>query len=244
MNKDEMSKLAGIVGTKYSLGEIQFTPTVLSTDCNLLYIPSVAPDGSAKTHLVGLSVDKPVSESVLEILMDGYTFNPDDVRITDSRHQGLLREARTLLCSQVLTAANPLPSVLEQVVSNLGIALNKQIDKDPCVRNKGLKDDINAKLRAIGLETDNRDLFEKHRNLNSFYNASKHEAQQQNLDALKKLQGSEGRYIVIDYFETVIRIFQWYYAKQPRGVPAWKELATLDYSTYGINYTYDLSRRW
>ncbi|HUV06814.1 MAG TPA: hypothetical protein VMX75_03725 [Spirochaetia bacterium] len=144
-----------------------------------------------------------------------------------------------------LLSNNPTPFDIQKVISECGIALNYQIDKNPVIfGKKEIKDDIHHKLRALHLDQDDPKLAEKYGNLNRFYNATKHAKSVQNRANESTLSGPLGREIAIDFFETVKRIFAWYYEKYADDLPRWDELTRIEYSRYGIDYAFSCDKRW
>ncbi len=81
--------------------------------------------------------------------------------------------------------------------------------------------------------------------MNQFYNTTKHGKEEKNKKCEDKLNTPIGREITIDYFETVRRIFRWYYKKHIQGgIPVWDELKTIKYSVYGIKFKFLYKTRW
>jgi len=140
---------------------------------------------------------------------------------------------------------NPRVSKKTKAILNLGAALNHQIDKNPSITDKSvIPDDINWKLDHLGLKVENPKLFHKYKDLNPFYNASKHQQRPENKAKLELLKKPIGIKITIDYFETVRRIFQWYYRKFANGLPDWDVLKPIKYTDYNINYRFTYNKRW
>jgi len=132
------------------------------------------------------------------------------------------------------------------VIADLGIALSKQIDRNEKIyNNPEVGNDIYSKLRELGLEKNNKDLFDKHMHLNDFFNATKHGKKEYNKKCEDILNTPKGREITIDYFETERRIFRWYYKKYNKGdIPDWDALKSIKYSGYGIKYQFLYKTRW
>jgi hypothetical protein len=191
-----------------------------------------------------VNTEKQLADELTGYLMQGYVFDVGDATVTCSIHQNRLRDARRDLLA-LLTASQRSVYQLQTVISNLGVALNMQIDKHPSVfGNKTLPDNINEKLRYLGLECDDARLFTKHNHLNRFYNATKHAKSEENRRVQDRLNNPDGLLIGIDYFETIRRIFIWYYRKSTGTVPQWEELEDIPYSQYGVTYNFDYDRVW
>jgi hypothetical protein len=108
---------------------------------------------------------------------------------------------------------------------------------------KCASNDINSKLTALGMFAGSP-LYEKHRRLNRFYNATKHARTVDNQNCRLRLASRDGRRIAVDYFETVRRIFRWYYRKYAAGIPDWDELKPISYRDHGFSYRFKHSDRW
>lgn len=118
--------------------------------------------------------DEQVKAELYSLVDAGYAFTEQDVARTVSIHQNRLKEAKSKLLKEVLP--KPYNAYARQdVVLNLGIALNLQVDIDPVIHgNITVGDNIAEKLRTLGLAKAKPELFEKYKSLNKFYNAVKH----------------------------------------------------------------------
>lgn len=194
---------------------------------------------------IDLTQNKPIVITTKEHLkhcVENKIIDPNNLKRTESTHQGFLRYAKKHLISKILN--DPFPSIEDKeiVILLMGTALNKQIDKTPSV--KGLKTDgIISKLKSIDLNNSNdceKKLHDDYKELNKYYNASKHEKESCNIKYEKILSTEDGRLITIHFFETVRKIFIWYYKKYASGcVPDWDELEEINYFSYGIVYDFN-----
>ena len=159
--------------------------------------------------------------------------------MTESFWQDQLGNARTALVAEG-NHGNPSPSESMQAILNTGNALANQLDQDQRAKTTS---GIPAKLRVIELEKLNKPLFDKYEDLNRFFNVTKHIETRGNENNRARLEGSEGWFIAMDYFECVRRIFVWYY-EQKGAIPSWRELDQIDRAGLSLKFTFDLSKRW
>jgi len=212
--------------------------TILSSATNLIAITSLDPKQG--TVLFPFGDEYSIKRNLEYIVQSGFKFNKNCIKLTCSIHQNKLRQAKTLLIKGISTSRFSLQEKLD-TIGNSGIALNLQIDLDPIVKgNTSLGNNIYKKMEAIGLKTDNRKLYEKYTGLNPYYNATKHANKPKYRKLVQELISESGIRITIDFFETVRRIFVWYYRKTPSGVPDWDELYEINYSSYISSYRYSL----
>jgi hypothetical protein len=238
----------GIVGTiianyhSHQMNEI-FTVSSTATNCLVVNAKTFPAAGTSSVLLFYRSDDQ-VQAELCSLLETGYAFTEEDVSRTVSVHQSRLKEAKQRLLAEVL----PKPFnafAREDVIMNLGVALNLQVDVDPLIHNiPSIKDNILEKLWALGCEKAKPDLYKKYKSLNKFYNAVKHKGRPENVQNEARLKEPEGLRLTIDYFETVRRIFRWYYRKNTGSIPDWDELKGIRYSDYNVRYRFRLAQLW
>jgi len=238
-NDDEGKKLASAVIARFSAGSLPYERTVLSTCGSAMVLATTNPAGAPTWVMLNTADVAAIRHEIEDLFHMGYRFTVEDAKMTSSYHQDLLREAKSNLCEQIL-GRNPSPSVIMQTILNAGTALNSQLDQDSRAQYIA---GIDNKLDAVGLKVANEPLFEKYVNLNPFYNSTKHEDRPATKRTRAQLEGLTGSMIATDYFETVRRVFLWYY-EQKAAVPLWQELEPIDYSKFAISYTFNLSKRW
>jgi len=188
--------------------------------------------------------NKQVAMALGSLIKTGHKFSVEDVSRIVSIHHGRLKEAKNILLSEVLPKLYNAPA-RQDVISNLGIALNKQVDQNRKIHNnKSVGDSINEKLQYLGLDKDKSKLYKKHESLNRYYNAVKHSGRPNSIRLEKKLKDKDGLIITIDYFETVRRIFRWYYKKHGEGIPDWDELKPIKYPDFNMKYRFRYERLW
>ena len=196
----------------------------------------------------GKSVDIPyrnddqVVKDLGDLIKTGHIFSVDDVSLAVSIHQNRLQDAKAKLLNEVLRKPNN-AYARQNVISDLGMALNLQIDKNPLVHNKRVYD-ISEKLKLLDLKSDNIKLYKKSNSLNKYYNAVKHSNQPKHIKNAENLKGTDGLEITIDFFETVRRTFRWYYKKYGNGIPDWDELKAIKYSDFNVKYRFRYERLW
>ncbi len=217
-------------------GNLREIPTVSSTGTNLIAVCSLVPEQGTFLFLAGTTTD--IRRNFEQLWDAGFKFDYTGIGRTCSLHQNKLKVAFGVLAKALQKRSMELQDKVE-IIGNMGIALNLQIDLDPLwnVRTD-VRDDINQKLSALGLEVVDIELFKKHSRLNPFYNATKHARQEANRKHIDALNGPEGVKIAIDYRETIVRILRWYYEKTTGKVPQWPELAAIDYSPILVGCQY------
>jgi hypothetical protein len=229
----------------YHANKLQFSLTESSTATSCIHVlPEKSPPGGFNSLTVFVHDDGQLATELHSLVDQGYCFTVGSVRVTCSIWQLRLRDAKQTLLEKLLIQT-PTPFDVQKVVSDSGIALNYQADKALAMRNvRDLGDDICQKLTYLGLESDERKLHAKYRSLNRYYNATKHAKTLSNESAIADLSGQLGKEIAIDYFETVVRIFSWYYTQHADGIPNWDELKPVDYASYACNYVFLVDKVW
>jgi hypothetical protein len=154
-------------------------------------------------------------DAIVQLLEKGRRFGvADAVRVYTSPHRRFLSEAWSVLRTEIMPFKHPrLDSVLA-AIEKAGLALANQVDTDPVIRSlrlKGRNDNVEVKLRNLGLQRDDEGLFEEYLRLHPFYNATKHANSSENIDLRERLGTVEGREIALAYYHTVDRILNWYY---------------------------------
>jgi hypothetical protein len=245
MNEWVTVSTVGLLLNRYHNNELPVSMTSSSTSTMCVHIlPEVVPTTGYGSLTIFARTDEQLRDELLSLINQGYQFTVGSVRVTCSLHQLRLRESKATLIDCLLKR-NPSTFEVEKVISAAGIALNYQIDKHPAVFGNALvPDDIHQKLRALQFEIDDREIATKYQSLNRYYNATKHAKTPSNRQDEETLAGTSGREIAIDYFETVRRIFLWYYKKYDAGVPAWNELEEIDYPAFGSSYQFSVLKRW
>ena len=187
--------------------------------------------------------DEQTARDLHSLIKNGHTFSKENVYRNVSIHQNRLKDAKAKLLDEVLRKPNN-AYAREAVISGLGMALNYQIDINPLIHDQSVPDNINKKLQLLGLKTDNSRLCEKYNFLNKYYNAVKHRGRPENVRNAQQLMGTDGLIITIDFFETVRKIFRWYYRKYAKDIPDWDELKVIKYSNFNIKYSFRYERLW
>ena len=187
--------------------------------------------------------DVQVAKALGSLIKKGYMFSVEDVSRTVSIHQNRLEAAKAKLLNEVLKIPNT-AYARQDAILQLGTALNYQIDSNPMIHGKRNPDNIYVKLPLLGLESDNRKLYEKYKSLNKYYNAVKHQGSPENRRNADKLKGTDGLAITIDFFETVRRLFRWYYKKFGKGIPDWDELKPIHYLDFNKKYRFRYEKLW
>jgi len=243
-NVDPDEIVGGIID-RYHKRKLHQVVTESCTCGNALFIsPQQIPPAGNSSIIIFAQNDSQMSFELLSLFDEGYYFEPKDVQCTRSLHQSRLHDAKELLISNVLIN-NPSVYDINRVISDMGIALNMQVDKNYLIYNqRSVPDNINQKLEILGLNNSNSKLYKKYTNLNKYYNATKHAKQEENRRIQSILTTADGQLIAIDFFETVKRIFRWYYNKYSGSVPDWEELKPIKYSSYRISYRFLYSRVW
>ncbi len=239
MEHQEYERSISVIINKYHdyTLPVSMTESCTATSC-VHIIPDKVPSKGFANLTVFFQNDNQFKTELMSLYDQGYEFSFGSVRVTCSVHQMRLRDAKEVLLRNVLEK-NHTTYDIQKVISNCGIALNYQIDKNPVVfGNKGIKDDIYDKLKALELDKDKPKLSVKYASLNRYYNATKHAKTPKNRADELELSRPQGKHIAIDFFETVQRIFSWYYKKYTNGLPFWDELKPIDYSKYGITYSF------
>jgi hypothetical protein len=226
----------------YRLYLLPVVTTVSTTCTSCIHIDaSRSPPGCPSSVLIFCRDDEQIAAEANKLWLSGYRWTYKNISRTESLHQARLSRAKATLIQHVLP--NPIdPDHVHQVISEVGIALNEQVDLNP-VASSCASNDINSKLTALGMFAGSP-LYEKHRRLNRFYNATKHARTVDNQNCRLRLASRDGRRIAVDYFETVRRIFRWYYRKYAAGIPDWDELKPISYRDHGFSYRFKHSDRW
>ena len=221
--------------TAYRLHTLPAVTTVSATCTSCIHIAaSQSPPGQASSVLIFCRDNDQIAAEAKRLWLSGYRWTFKNVSRTESLHQERLSRAKATLIQYVLP--HPIdPDHVHQVISEVGIALNEQVDLNPVA--SCANDDINSKLQALGMSAGSP-LCEKHRRLNRFYNATKHARTTDNKNRRLRLASREGRRIAVDYFETARRIFRWYYRTYAAGIPDWDELKPIPYRDHGFPYRF------
>ena len=217
------------------------TNSCTASSC-LQVVPHFVPQNHADQILIVYKNDDALFLELKALFLQGYKFSDTDIKITQSIHQHRIRMAKEYLINNIL-GKNPTPFEIQEVVSQSGIALNLQIDKDIVLEKKYKGNDINEKLKALGIIEDDNQLAEKYKSLNQFYNATKHSKISNRLKE-SVMNGKDGKYLAIDFFETIIRILKWYYKKYTGIVPSWSEFDAIQYSEFQESYIFDYNKKW
>lgn len=221
--------------------QVSMIESTTATTC-VHIIPKKLPDNGYNDLTIFYHNDDQLKFELTSLLQQGYFFTSENVKRACSIHQLKLKEVKSILINNIIMQ-NPTPYDIQQVILLCGIALNLQIDKNPIIfNNQSICDNINHKLSELQLENDEPKLFRKYSNLNKFYNATKHNKTIRNRNDETMLNSPLGKEIAIDFFETVIKIFYWYYKKHVNSVPDWDELQSIDYSKYNFNYSFSYDR--
>jgi len=229
----------------YKSGTLPESITESSTATNCIHvIPESYPTNGYSSFTIFTSYEDQIETELRSFFQQGYVFNVGNVCVTCSIHQNRLRDAKQNLLT-VVKKIKPSVYELQKIILELGVALNIQIDKDSKVfGNPSVRDNINDKLRVLGLELDNQRLFKKHQNLNKFYNITKHAKKLEDRRLEDLLKSPDGLIITIDYFETIKRVFCWYYKRHAVGVPKWDELRPVTWSFHHVRYRFLYDRIW
>ncbi len=200
ISKSSYEGIVGTVLTYYHSHKMKEVYTVSCTATNCLVVtPGKFPIAGTSSVVVFFKSDEQVKAELYSLLDTGYEFTERDVSRTVSIHQNRLKDAKLKLLTEVLTKPNN-AYARQDVILNLGIALNLQVDIDPLIHgNNSIRESILEKLRVLGLATMNHELFEKYKSLNKFYNAVKHRGRPENVKNVEKLKELVGLAITIDY---------------------------------------------
>ena len=230
---------------RYQSGAIERSLTFSSTATNVFSVLAKNGTVNAFTLVASVTNTDDLKAQLMSVKKDGYEFDPDSAQVACSLHQNRLRNAKKVLISDILPFVRPTPDIITDVIDNCGRALCRQIDIDRRIFTQCANSGINSKLAVLGLSGNStKRLYDKYCDLNKYYNASKHEDDSRMRRAVEKLNSDDGKFICIDFFETVRRIFKWYYRKYAGGIPDWDELATIRYSDYCVQYTFRYDRRF
>ncbi len=242
----EKSEIAPIVSAYYE-GTLKESITVSSTaDSCIFSIARSYPPGSPSSVTIFVESETQLENELQSYANQGYCFSLEGTYTTRSIHQKRLRDARRKLL-EIIGQKKPPVYDVQTAISNIGIALNTQINKDKMIQNnKSVGNNINSKLKAIGLERDNLALYNKDKNLNKFYNATKHSKEEENIRHQEMLNSENGIVIALDYYETVRQIFIWYYKKTTAKKPMWEELNPMLLVSLhkDVAYDFDINRMW
>jgi hypothetical protein len=245
-NNSDYIKNANDIWNDYDSGRMLPELTESSTgESWIVIIPQSYPPSCDPTILIPIINMHQTVETLIDYQVQGYVFSKEDARVTRSIHKRYLKDAKSNLIK--LISEQKFPSIDDKavVINAFGDALNSQIDQHSKVFEKNIRGGMPIKLKEIGLHLyDNGKLYDKYNSLNPYYNASKHRDTKEHKKKLKHLYGIRGTKITIEYFETVRRIFKWYYRNSPGGVPKWDELEKIDYRPYGIYYVFRYKKRW
>lgn len=215
-----------------------------STGTACIYIvPQFVPPNSPPTLTFPVFNENQAKKQVVEYQKQGYVFNKDNAKRIANPHLQNLIDGGKKLIEEILSIE--FPTILEKMntINLLGTALNNQVDQHKDVYGKKVNG-IPEKLRLIELELKNNRLFNKYLNLNPYFVAIKHPQDKNKDKKRQELNGLRGTKITIDFFETVRKIFKWYYKETEGVVPKWDVLKSIKYSDFGIKYRFSYEKRW
>lgn len=235
----------GTVLVNYSAGRIPYDITSSSTSTSILSVLAEDETGKQQTIFVsGYLNESDIGRQLMSVKGAGYRIVPETARISCSIHQDRLNKAKKMLIERILPYELPSPADITDMIEACGVALNRQIDCDNRIFGKPQykSPDLSKKLLALGLDQGKTSrLYDKYKDLHDYYNAARHFQRQENEDALRNLNSSDGKIICIDFFETTRRIFRWYYRK---AIPDWDVLRPIKYSDYHVRYAFRYDRRF
>ena len=157
---DQKERIVSTIIFNYNNGLLKEVSTVLSTATDALVVNPVAiPLSGISSIAFEYTNEYDARKKLLSLFDAGYDYDVKDVERTCSIHQNHLRRARNHLIEKVLMLPQTSFFDLEEIIWRCGVAINKQVDKNPNVSGKNLGDNIYAKLRTIDLEKDNPSLF-------------------------------------------------------------------------------------
>ncbi len=125
--------------------------TESSTTHNSIFIwAKSVPKGFDRGITFTVDSEAQTKEKTINLWKEGIVFDQYDAKRLISIHQDRLSKAKSNIINKILVK-NPLLNEKENVISDLGVALNKQIDKDPNIyKNPKIKNNINEKLTELG----------------------------------------------------------------------------------------------
>lgn len=228
---EEIKEGLFMITQSFVTGEMQELITSCSTGITTIFADSVA------TSVEGILI-KNDDELVEAVSSKKY----DTFKRHGSPYQGYLSRGKKELIDNILSKNFPNIEDKEVVIFLLGGALNKQVDKtyksgNITMKIKNLLDDSTRHPKYNYYTV----LQEKYEKLNPFYNTCKHEGDDVNTRYEELLNKKEGRLITIHFYETVRRIFEWYYEIHSKeGIPTWEHLKQPDYKGLYDFDTYQL----
>lgn len=218
--------------------------TISSTAPACIFIvPQIIPKDKDPTLTIPVVSRTKTVAALIEYQNQGYTFSRNNTKRTISIHKRYLKDAKDNFINLVLKNRYPFIDDKSTVINALGDALNFQIDQHPDIFDEKIIG-IDNKLLKIGLHLYwEGKLYKKYIGLNPYYNATKHPQNKTYKEKINRLNGPKGVKITIDFFETIRRIFKWYYKTIVGTIPDWDELKPNNYTVYDIYYRFSYNKR-